>query len=34
VKYQLVATSRRFATVVSISPGTGLPSSMYMVPPL
>jgi len=28
VKYQLVAISRRFFTVVSIAPGVGLPSSM------
>jgi hypothetical protein len=34
VKYQVGAISRRFRTVSSIAPGSGLPPSRYIVPPL
>ncbi|MEW5888259.1 MAG: hypothetical protein AB1768_04305 [Pseudomonadota bacterium] len=33
LKYRVGEISRRFATVLSIRPGTGLPSSTYRVPP-
>ena len=34
VKYQVGAISRRLRTVSSIAPGSGLPSSIWSVPPL
>ncbi len=34
MKYQVGAISRRLRTVVSIAPGSGLPSSMNSEPPL